>query len=366
MAISGAILKPLNRLTVSAVIPAYNAASFIGEALGSVFEQTRVPDEIIVVDDCSTDNTVQIVRSFADKRVKLLSTPKNSGSAIARNLAIQAATGDLIALLDADDIWLPDHCATVARLLEQCSEAALAFSLTEAFGDNRWNWPLYIDPNQPVWCFWECLRRTIVPQMNIVARRAALLDIGGYRPELRQTQDFDLCLRLSFKYRFICSDQVTTRYRRHTGSITARNPFKALGGEYISRYLFWKENHASMDAATRERFEEALCDVWIEHVREAWDRSDLPALSFHLSQHEFVTGSATLYNAWLKRRRLFRLKQAWASCPAALRNLIYTAARPILRYSNLFAFARGRGSSDSQQSSAPSRGALADGGALRP
>jgi glycosyltransferase involved in cell wall biosynthesis len=329
MAKSGANRKPH---LVTAVIPAYNASRYLAQALRSVFEQTRIPDEILVVDDCSTDNTVEIVRSFDDPRLKLLTTHKNSGSAVARNLGIQAASGDLIALLDADDIWLPNHCATVSGLLEGCDEAALAFSLTEAFGDRQWTWPQYIVANRPVRCFWECLKRTIIPQMNIVARRQALLDIGGYRPDLRQTQDFDLCLRLSYRYPVICTDQVTTRYRRHPDSITARNPFRALGGEYIARHLFWKENYRAMDAATRDRFEQVLCDIWIENVTDAWNRSDLPALSFHLSQHEFVTRSAGPYKAWMKRRRLFRLKKAWASCPAALRSLIQIALRPLVSY----------------------------------
>jgi teichuronic acid biosynthesis glycosyltransferase TuaG len=326
--------SPLNapRQKITAVIPAYNAAQFLRNALSSVFEQTRVPDEVIVVDDCSTDNTVEVAREFAetDKRLRVLSTPKNSGSAIARNLAIKAASGDLIALLDADDLWLPHHVETVADLLERHEEAGLAFSLTEAFGDKHWTWPLYIAAHEPVWCFWECLCRTIVPQMNIVARRSALLAIGAYRPDLRQTQDFDLCLRLAYKYKFICTDEVTTRYRRHSNSITARNPFKALGGEYISRHLFWKENHASMDEALRERLEGEMRDIWAMNVRETWDSGDLPALSFHLSQHDFVSGSDDLYKSWTKRRRLFRLKSLWASFPAPLRGLIQLAVRPIV------------------------------------
>lgn len=314
------------------MIPAYNAGQYLRDAIASAFEQTRVPDEIIVVDDCSTDDTAQIVRDFpdSDQRIRFLCTPKNSGSAVARNLGIQQASGEFIALLDADDLWLPDHVATVAGLLEGCEQAALAFSLTEAFGDKHWTWPLYISAHEPVGCFWECLRRTIVPQMNIIARRSALLSIGGYRPDLRQTQDFDLCLRLSYKYKFICTDRVTTRYRRHQNSITARNPFKALGGEYISRHLFWKENHGAMEAEMRERLEHEIRDIWAASVRETWDCGDLAALSFHLSQHDFVTGSDDLYNSWTKRRRFFHLKTVWASFPAPLKGLIQTAVRPIV------------------------------------
>lgn len=329
MSISESTSTRSGRQTVSAVIPAYNGGPFIREALCSVFEQTRVPDEIIVVNDCSTDNTVEIVRSFADKRLRLVSTAKNSGSAVARNIGIHEASGDLIAFLDADDIWLPQHCATVAPLLEQHAAAALAFSRTEAFGDDSWTWRPYIHADEPVWCFWNCLQFTIVPQMNVVARRTTLLEIGGYRPELRQAQDFDLCLRLAFKHRFICSHQVTTRYRRHPGSITASNPFRALSSEYTARYLFWKENHASMEPADCQRLEETLRDIWLEHVRSAWHLNDFDALCFHLKQHELVPGSAALYRAWMKKRRFFSLKKAWASCPAPVRAALNTALRPL-------------------------------------
>lgn len=320
----------LRHCRVTALIPAFNAAQFIGAALESIFEQNRPPHEIIVVDDCSTDNTAEIVRGFTDRRLNLLTTAKNSGSAIARNLGIQAASGDFIAFLDADDLWLPHHCSTVAGLLEQHTEAALAFSRTSAFGDTHWTWPLYVEPHLPVDCFWQCLRRTIVPQMNVIARRTALLEVGGYRPELRQTQDFDLFLRLAYRHKFVCTDQVTTQYRRHAGSITARNPFKALGGEYISRHLFWQENHASMDEQTRERFEQVLSEIWLGHVREAWDKCDVQALSFHLSQHDLVAGSQPLYASWKKRKRLVGLKKAWESLPTALRSLVYTAVRPLV------------------------------------
>jgi glycosyltransferase involved in cell wall biosynthesis len=318
--------------SISAVIPAYNAGQFVRDALISVARQTRVPDEVIVVDDCSTDDTAQLVRDFdyPGMRIRLLSTAKNSGSALARNLGIQAASGELIAFLDADDLWLPEHVATVGGLLAAYEEAALAFSLTEAFGDSQWIWPLYIPAHQPVRCFWECLRRTIIPQMNMVVRRSALLAVNGYRPALRQTQDFDLCLRLAYKSKFICTDKVTTRYRRHADSISARNPFAALGGEYISRHLFWTENQGSMDARVRERFDREMRDIWAANILEAWDRNDLPALSFHLSQHSFVPGSSDSYKSWRKRRSLFRLKSAWPSFPAPLRALIQIAGRPLV------------------------------------
>ena len=94
------------KLSISAVIPAYNAETYIARAIDSVLAQTCPVDEIIVVDDGSTDKTAGIARSYGDK-VKLIQQP-NAGVSAARNTGIFAATGDWIAFLDADDEWLPN------------------------------------------------------------------------------------------------------------------------------------------------------------------------------------------------------------------------------------------------------------------
>ena len=99
--------------TVSVVIAAYNAAPFIERAIRSALEQTLPVAEIIVVDDCSTDATVQMVENIGrqDDRVKLLTLPANGGPSEARNAGFAAASGEWIAVLDADDAYLPDRLA---------------------------------------------------------------------------------------------------------------------------------------------------------------------------------------------------------------------------------------------------------------
>ncbi len=92
-------------ITVSVVIPAYNAGKYIGRAIDSVLAQTRPADEIIVVDDGSTDNTAEVAHGYGDK-VRFI-RQENAGASVARNTGIEAATGEWIAFLDADDEWLP-------------------------------------------------------------------------------------------------------------------------------------------------------------------------------------------------------------------------------------------------------------------
>ena len=95
---------------VSIIMPNYNGEKFIAETIESVLNQTYTNWELLITDDCSTDNSVNIINSYADKdgRIKLLKNEKNSGAAQARNVALKEAKGKWIAFLDSDDMWLPE------------------------------------------------------------------------------------------------------------------------------------------------------------------------------------------------------------------------------------------------------------------
>ncbi|MGB7406786.1 MAG: glycosyltransferase family A protein, partial [Pacificimonas sp.] len=115
---------------VSVVIPLYNKAPHIVETTDSAFAQTRPPDEIVVVDDGSTDGGLALVKTLGDPRINIFErSPPGPGGYAARNLAIENATGDWIAFLDADDVWHPDHLADLAAAVEASGNAAgYAFS----------------------------------------------------------------------------------------------------------------------------------------------------------------------------------------------------------------------------------------------
>lgn len=91
---------------ISVVIPAYNRADLLAESLTSVFSQTRAPLEVIVVDDASADATAEVANQFP---VTLIRHQVNSGNSVSRNTGISAARGELVAFLDSDDLWNPDH-----------------------------------------------------------------------------------------------------------------------------------------------------------------------------------------------------------------------------------------------------------------
>lgn len=104
---------------VSVIIPAYNTEKYIEKALASVLEQTLENIEVIVVDDCSTDNTVKVVQSFNDPRLRLLLNSQNLGAGGARNRALEAAQGKWVAVLDSDDWYAPERLEKLVQIAEQ-------------------------------------------------------------------------------------------------------------------------------------------------------------------------------------------------------------------------------------------------------
>ena len=93
---------------VSIIMPSWNTERFIAETIQSVIDQTYTNWELIIVDDCSMDNTDEVVASFKDERIKYFHNERNSGAALTRNRAMREAKGELIAFLDSDDLWTPE------------------------------------------------------------------------------------------------------------------------------------------------------------------------------------------------------------------------------------------------------------------
>ncbi|WP_436516308.1 glycosyltransferase family A protein [Ekhidna sp. To15] len=112
---------------ISVIIPAYNAGKFISKTLNSVFSQSLIPHEVIVVDDGSTDNTSEVIKQFDAK----YSYQKNQGTAGALNHGVQLATGNVYAFLDHDDIWQPNKLLLQNKVLESKPEVDMVFTLLE-------------------------------------------------------------------------------------------------------------------------------------------------------------------------------------------------------------------------------------------
>jgi glycosyltransferase involved in cell wall biosynthesis len=112
------------KLTTTAIITAYNLERFVGEAITSALQQTVPPDEIIVVDDCSTDNTATIIKSFGEQ-VKYFRLPQNSGGLTATFYGVCQARGEILFFLDGDDLWMPEKIESILPLFEKYKEMGI-------------------------------------------------------------------------------------------------------------------------------------------------------------------------------------------------------------------------------------------------
>lgn len=221
-----------NQVTVSVVIPAYNAAKFLAEALDSVLAQTYQPLEVIVVDDGSQDETPQILAAYAGKVIHVRKT-HGGGCGGTRNVGIRAASGDWIAFLDADDIWAP---TLLEKLVGGAKEtgADLVFcdfrSLPVGSVDSRSNLEhkglktrlATIAPKGVLLNPFELLLDVgcyFCPS-SVLVRRSSLLSVGLFDEGIYCTDDLDLWLRLALRYRFGVVSEALVLYRIHSQNMS--------------------------------------------------------------------------------------------------------------------------------------------------
>lgn len=309
--------------TISVIVPCHNAERWLPEAIASVRAQSRPATEVIVVDDHSTDSSLEVARSLG---VAVLTVPRNGGASAARNVGISAARGELLAFLDADDAWFPEHLAVVGGLLERHPESPLAFAPMRMFGDAEWTWPTILPPEVPTDARSACLQRCIALPSATIVRREALLAVGGFDERLRVAEDFDLSLRLSYTGPFVCASQVTGRRRMH-GAQTGADQHRYWGCEYQSRWRL----HAAREATAPDEgaaLAAAIRDVWLGHLRRAWWARSLPDFDFHLAQAPSVPGARALLPRLRRRRVMLPMLRVWDALPAPFRAGVSRVARP--------------------------------------
>lgn len=115
-------------MKLSVIVPTYNRGHLVARAVKSVLAQLMADDELIVVDDASTDDTEQVIRSIVDSRIRYIRQTRNAGAGVARNIGTAAASGDLIAYLDSDDEWLPGKAVLQRRFMEARPDVLFCFT----------------------------------------------------------------------------------------------------------------------------------------------------------------------------------------------------------------------------------------------
>jgi len=200
---------------VSVVIPCYNGQRFIKESIESVISQTYRELEIIVVDDGSTDQTAKIVVSIGDSRIKCLYT-ENKGVSSARNYGIKNSSGEFIALLDYDDLWLPGKIEEQVREIERSPDIALVYSLfyvIDSLGKTIVQSSMV--NSKDILEDLLVIGNVIGPPSGTLIRNKIFNDIGGFDPKISTAADWDLWIRIAFGYRVVLLPEYLFKYRVH-------------------------------------------------------------------------------------------------------------------------------------------------------
>ncbi|WP_417189864.1 glycosyltransferase family 2 protein [Bacteroides sp.] len=206
---------------VSVIMPSYNASRFIAESINSVLLQTYVHWELLIVDDCSKDNSVEVIQKFADidSRVKLFPLKENVGAAAARNIAIEHAQGRYIAFLDSDDVWNENKLRIQLSFMEQNS---YAFTFSDYYvmeEDGRKTGNIVRVPASLT--YHQYLRNTIIGCLTVIIDKK---QIGDFKmPLIKSSHDMALWL-LIMKRGFMAYGlkEVLAGYRLVSTSNTAK------------------------------------------------------------------------------------------------------------------------------------------------
>jgi len=247
---------------VSVIIPAYNAATYLPHAMESVMRQTFADWEIVLVDDGSTDHTAAVCQEYQSKlqRLQYIHQP-NRGISAARNTALQAARGEFIALLDADDVWLPQRLERGVKVLDSEPETGLVHArVARIDGNGVVLGQLKVEPKH---LSGRIARNIYTRRAHIICptamfRRTCLETIGLFDEALRTTEDRDLWFRIARRWRVAYIDEVLAYYRLSPLSVT-----KDLNG-LLNGQIQFVSKHYQSGACTRMEQLEALGNIYRE------------------------------------------------------------------------------------------------------
>ena len=206
---------------VSIVIPCHNSARFLRAAIDSALAQDYQPIEIIAVDDGSSDGTVEILECYGDA-IKVLAQP-NAGVSAARNKGFASASGDVIVLLDSDDVLLPSCVSSRLKLLNAEDNIGLVTGAMRYIDENGDFIPDAVDM-KPSYVngvsYVDAMRRFPGPPSGWAIPKSVLEQVGGFDVGLKSAEDHDLCLRILAKYKCACDPSVQVLYRHVRGSLS--------------------------------------------------------------------------------------------------------------------------------------------------
>ncbi|RMB60468.1 glycosyltransferase family 2 protein [Dokdonia sinensis] len=202
----------------SVIISVFNKEGFIGNTIQSVLNQSLQDFEIIVVDDCSTDQSQREILSLEDDRIKYYRNSQNQGAGATRNRALSLATGTYIALLDGDDLWYPHYLSEIERLIYKFPSHkvfATAIDIEDHDGVRSSSYSFQNqtgDRHLSLDYFTSSFKNTLLTSSSTVIERSVFDEIGNYDASIKSGQDTDLWIRLGLAHKIAFSTLACAKY----------------------------------------------------------------------------------------------------------------------------------------------------------
>ena len=211
---------------ISVVMPVHNALPFLDESIGSILEQTLSDFEFVILDDASTDGSVEVLRqwSLRDKRIRLHESKKRLGLAGSSNAVVAKAGAPIVARMDADDIAHPERLRRQWNIIEGLPDVAVVGTLCNGIDASGRE----VRPRDR----WRLVRRSVYipfPHGSAMFRREAFDQVGGYDETSYGGEDQDLFLRMAARGRVLTLPDVLYSYRYHSSNVTLFNGTRAVG-----------------------------------------------------------------------------------------------------------------------------------------
>jgi glycosyltransferase involved in cell wall biosynthesis len=289
---------------ISVIVSVFNGERFLDQTLQSLFAQDYRNFEAVVVIDGSHDGSAAILQKYADPRLRVI-WKENGGAATAAVAGIAASTGELIAFLDQDDLWMPEKLRLHAEVMEHNPGVALTFSWFQVIDEQSREIGIHSAQVTGTVSFRDLVIDFVIGgTSNVVVRREAVIAVGGPDPSIPNMYDFDLCLKIALlapgNIRAIPHELM--RYRRHPAQVTrkigalesewgqALEKLRTLAPEEVAA-VERRANSNMQRYFARLRYESGEYVEGLRHLRRGWA---LAPVSFPVDPRNWLTIAACL------------------------------------------------------------------------
>lgn len=293
---------------VSILIPCFNAGPWVREAIQSALDQTHPHKEIVVVDDGSTDNSLEVILSFGDRiRVE---TGLNRGGNVARNRLVQLSQGEWLEFLDADDYLMPRKIEKQLALLKDRPNLDVIYSPTKQVYPH--NGTEYVTPIEDDDLFANYIRWANFSTTSLLLRKSAVESVGGWKEDQPVCQEHELILRLILagKQFAMMPEALGINRMQYANSVSRRSPIKVL--EHKTRLTDRMESHLRDRGELNDVRRLALAEARYRDARAAYpyDRDFARQLASKAAEHVAITRCRGLNAGYKWAFRLFGLDMA--------------------------------------------------------